>query len=123
VIIRGANHTCEEFEECLEGIAGVRLGGAVALGYVPSGGEGEELLILGERSRGTRSADDPALIAQIRAAVIERTGVRPHAVHILEPGTLPRTSSGKLRRAETLRRFLCGELAPPARVPRAALAC
>jgi acyl-CoA synthetase (AMP-forming)/AMP-acid ligase II len=121
VIIRGANHTCQEFEECLEDIGGVRLGGAVALGYVPPGGEGEELLVLVERARGTSSVPDPALIEQIRAAVIERTAVRPHAVHILEPGTLPRTSSGKLRRAETLRRFLSGELALTL-VPRAALA-
>jgi acyl-CoA synthetase (AMP-forming)/AMP-acid ligase II len=116
VIVRGANHTSEEFEECLEGIAGARPGYAVAVGYMPPGAEGEELVILAERASRTDRANDPALIEQIRAAVIERTAVRPHAVHVLEPGTLPRTSSGKLRRAEALRRFVSGELVPPTRV-------
>jgi len=32
---------------------------------------------------------------------------------VLEPGTLPRTSSGKIRRGETLRRWQAGTLAPP----------
>jgi acyl-CoA synthetase (AMP-forming)/AMP-acid ligase II len=116
VVIRGANHTCQEFEECLEGIAGVRAGCVVALGHVPPGGEGEELLILAERASGEDRANDRALVEQVRAAVIERTAVRPHAVHVLEAGTLPRTSSGKMRRAEALRRFVVGELLPPAPV-------
>jgi hypothetical protein len=49
----------------------------------------------------------------VRARVVERTGIRPHAVHLLAPGTLPRTSSGKLRRGEALRQLLSGELRPP----------
>jgi len=35
---------------------------------------------------------------------------------VLAPGTLPRTSSGKLRRDETRRRHLAGSLTPPRRV-------
>src|SRR5262249_11686308 len=98
VIVRGANHSAQEFEECLDGIDGLRAGCAVALGFVPPGGEGEELLILAEH---TGSADAET----IRAAILERTGVRAHTIALLEPGTLPRTSSGKLRRGEALRRF------------------
>ena len=41
------------------------------------------------------------------------TGLEPHAVVLLAPGTLPRTSSGKIRRGETLRRWLAAELTPP----------
>jgi hypothetical protein len=37
-------------------------------------------------------------------------------VHLLAPGTLPRTSSGKLRRGEALRQLQAGELRPPDRV-------
>jgi hypothetical protein len=37
-------------------------------------------------------------------------------VEVVTPGTLPRTSSGKLRRQEALRRYLCDELRPPVRV-------
>ena len=50
------------------------------------------------------------------AAVAERTGVRPHTVQLLAPGTLPRTSSGKLRRSEALQRWTTGTLHPPVRV-------
>ena len=121
VIVRGANHAPDEFEGCLAGVAGLRPGCAVAAGFVPPGGEGEELLLLAERARESREADD-ALAEAARRAVLERTGVRAHTVRILAPGTLPRTSSGKLRRAEALRRHLAGALRPPARVNPLSLA-
>jgi acyl-CoA synthetase (AMP-forming)/AMP-acid ligase II len=109
VIIRGANHQPQEFENCLEGISGVRTGCAVGLGFTPKGGTGEELLLLVETSG--HASDD--LSERIRRAVLDGTGVRPHTIQLLEPGTLPRTSSGKMRRSEALRRFLMGELSPP----------
>ena len=49
-------------------------------------------------------------------AVLAKAGVRADRVVPVEPGTLPRTSSGKLRRGESLRRYLAGKLAPPKRV-------
>jgi acyl-CoA synthetase (AMP-forming)/AMP-acid ligase II len=104
VILRGANHSPQEFEDALDGLAGVRAGCAVAVG-VP-GEEGEELALLVEHAA-------PLEVEAVRARVVERTGIRPHAVHLLAPGTLPRTSSGKLRRGEALRQLLSGELRPP----------
>jgi fatty-acyl-CoA synthase len=107
VIVRGANHAPDEFESCLGAIEGLRPGCVAALGFVPPGGDGEELLILAERLRASRA--DPALLEEaVREAVSSRTGVRPHTVRILEPGSLPRTSSGKMRRGEALRRFQAG---------------
>jgi len=111
VIIRGANHAPQEFEDCLDEVEGVRTGCAVALGFTPDDAEGEQLLLLVESA-----APDPALAQRVAAAVAERTGVRAHAVVLLTPGTLPRTSSGKLRRAESLRRYLDGTLRAPAPV-------
>jgi fatty-acyl-CoA synthase len=87
----------------------------VALGFVPEGGDGEELLVLAERARAFRG-DPAALVEAVREAVSSRSGVRPHTVRILEPGTLPRTSSGKMRRGEALRRFQAGKLLPPRKV-------
>jgi len=52
----------------------------------------------------------------VRARIVERTGIRPHTVELLQPGTLPRTSSGKLRRAEALRQLVEGELRPPHKI-------
>ncbi len=112
VVLRGANHAPQEFEDALDGLTGVRAGCAVALGFVPPAGDGEELVLLVE----TTADAGPDLSDRVRAAVAERTGIRPHTVQLLAPGTLPRTSSGKLRRSEALRRWSSGNLHPPARV-------
>ena len=40
--------------------------------------------------------------------MVAATTLRPDRVVVLGPGVLPRTSSGKLRRGETLRRFEAG---------------
>ena len=113
VIVRGANRAPDELEAPLEAVAGIRLGCAVALGFATDGG-GEEVLILAERAG--KPEHDAAVAEAARQAVLERTGVRPHTVSLLAPGTLPRTSSGKMRRGEALRRYLAGELAPPRKV-------
>lgn len=112
VIVRGANHAPEEFEGALAGVPGVRPGCAVAVGLLAEAGGGEGLLLLVERRRDAPAAD-AALEEAVRRAVLERTGVAPHAVRVLAPGTLPRTSSGKLRRQEAARRFTSGALSPP----------
>jgi acyl-CoA synthetase (AMP-forming)/AMP-acid ligase II len=126
VIVRGANHAPSELEGALEGVPGLRPGCAVALGFVPPAGDGEELLLLAERARRGGDAEGPPPDGELeeaaRRAVMERTGLRAHTVRILDPGTLPRTSSGKLRRSEALRRFLAGTLAPPRRVGALGLA-
>ena len=114
VIVRGANHAPEEFEAALAGLDGLRPGCAVAAGAELDGAEGEALLLLAEVSQGGR-LDDPELESRAARAVLERTGISPGRVRLLAPGTLPRTSSGKLRRQEALRRFLSGTLAPPGR--------
>lgn len=112
VIIRGANHPPQAFEECLDGLDGVRAGCAAAVGFVPKGEHEEALLMLVE----TQEPVPANLGEAISSAVVARTGIRPHTVRLLEPGTLPRTSSGKLRRSEAARRFIAGELSAPGRV-------
>ncbi|MBS2031784.1 MAG: fatty acyl-AMP ligase [Deltaproteobacteria bacterium] len=114
VILRGANHAPQEFEECLDGLTGVRAGCVVAFGFVPEGADSEALALLVERER--EGETSKSLVEQIRGRVAERTSVRPHVVELLEPGTLPRTSSGKLRRAEAARLWQAGELRPPSAV-------
>jgi fatty-acyl-CoA synthase len=104
VILRGVNHAPQEFEDALDGVDGVRPGCTAAVG-VPTA-EGEELVLLVE-------TDGDADAEWIRGRVIERTGIRPSEVHLLAPGTLPRTSSGKLRRSEAARQLLAGELRSP----------
>ncbi len=112
VVVRGANHAPEEFEAALAGVQDVRPGCAVAAGFLPPAADGEALLVLVER-RKSAGENDAAVASAARGAILERTGIAPHTVAVLAPGTLPRTSSGKLRRQEAVRRFLAGALAPP----------
>ena len=109
VIVRGANHAPEEFEAALEGLPGVRTGCAVAVGFVPPGDEDEALAMLVE----TTSDATPGLAQEVASRVQQHTGILPAHVELLAPGTLPRTSSGKLRRREALNQWLTGKLAPP----------
>ena len=117
VIVRGANHAPEEFEAALEGLPGVRTGCAVAVGFVPPGDDDEALAMLVE----TTSDATPGLAQDVASRVQQHTGILPARVELLAPGTLPRTSSGKLRRREALNQWLTGQLAPPKKVTAARL--
>ena len=112
VIIRGANHAPQDFEAALDGLPGVRTGCAVAVGYVPVGAGDEALAMLVETAPGA----PPGLASDVAARVLERTGIAVEHVELLAPGTLPRTSSGKLRRLEARTQWLAGTLSPPRKV-------
>ncbi|WP_231748832.1 AMP-binding protein [Mycobacterium sp. M26] len=112
IIIRGANHAPQDFEAALDGLAGVRAGCAVAVGY-PSADAGEEALaILAE----VTPEATPELAADIAARVLDRTRITVGHVELVEPGALPRTSSGKMRRLAARDQWLAGTL-PSAQLP------
>jgi hypothetical protein len=71
------------------------------------------LALFVEASHQVSDAERNALPEACREAVLGSTGLSPDHVVVVAPGTLPRTSSGKLRRGETLRRHLARELAGP----------
>ncbi len=75
---------------------------------------GEALVLFVERRRGRRPPRSSRRCPRPAARpCCGATGLAVDEVVVLPPGTLPRTSSGKLRRAEALRLWLAGELAPP----------
>ncbi len=116
LILRGRNHSPHEVEDAAGSVAGVRAGCAVAVSWLPEGDTGERLLLLVEARRDVALDAYPQIASECAAAVRAAAGLHPDRVEVLAPGTLPRTSSGKLRRAETLRRWLASELDPPAAV-------
>jgi acyl-CoA synthetase (AMP-forming)/AMP-acid ligase II len=122
LIVRGANHAPEEVERAVDGVPGVRRGCAVAVSAPAEGGATERLLLFVEHRRGVSRRERAALVARCREAVAAASGLAVDEIHALAPGTLPRTSSGKLRRGETLRLHRAGELAPPRRFGPLALA-
>ena len=109
LILRGKNHAPHDLEHAVDHIEGVRTGCSVAVSELSE--LGEQLLVFVEVR--TPAQD---LAEQCRKAIVKATGLNPDAVILLEPGTLPRTSSGKLRRQESLKLFRQGKLIPPKKV-------
>ena len=107
IIKAGRNYQPQEFERAAESVDGVRTGGAGATG-VPDPASGTEMIVLVVESAGRDSARTAALRRAIEDAVLTGTGVRPDRVVLVRPGTLPRTTSGKLQRGQ-----LAGLLAAP----------
>lgn len=106
IILRGSNHSPQDIEQAVDGVEGVRSGCAAAVGDV--GEEGERLVLFVEYRE-----PRPQLAEDCRTAVLAATGLDPALVVLLAPGTLPRTSSGKIRRVETLVQWQEGSLRPP----------
>ncbi len=120
IILRGRNYAPEEIERAAEEVPGVRAGCAVAVSWLPENAPGEVLALFVEASREIAPEDLAALPEACRKAVLGATGLAVDRLELLPPGTLPRTSSGKLRRGETLRLYLSGELAALDPVPAGA---
>jgi acyl-CoA synthetase (AMP-forming)/AMP-acid ligase II len=114
LILRGRSHSPSEVEAAVDDVEGVRTGCSVAVSWLPDDAEGEVLFLLVEADGdGSKRAGREALAEACTAVVRASTGLEVDRVEVLEPGTLPRTSSGKLRRQESLRLHLAGELEAP----------
>ena len=108
VIIRGKNHYPRDIEDTVEGChEALRSGGAVACGVEDGGAE--RLVIFAEvERRHYRNLDPGAVLGAIRSAVAEEHELAVHAVFLLKPGRLPRTSCGKKQRHACRRWFRAG---------------
>ncbi len=115
LIVRGRNYSPAEVEQAVDAVAGVRRGCAAAVSLAVEGADTERLLLFVEWRRDASAGVRRALADACRAAVLAATGLLLDEVHPRAPGSLPRTSSGKIRRPETLRRHLAATLAPPSR--------
>jgi amino acid adenylation domain-containing protein/non-ribosomal peptide synthase protein (TIGR01720 family) len=75
--------------------------------------EGEERLVVVQEveRRAQRRLDAAEADAAIRRALAEEHQVQPHDVVLAPAGTVPRTSSGKVRRQSCRAAYLAGELA------------
>lgn len=118
LVVRGKNRSPEEIERAVDQVEGSRTGCAIAVA-LPRDDGGEEIALFVEHARTLESAGEgptlEALGRRCREAVAASCGVTVDRVVVVAPGTLPRTSSGKMRRAETQRRYRRGELDPPDR--------
>lgn len=110
ILLRGRNFAPQTIEQSLDLVPAVRTGCTVAVSRMPEGGEQEELILLVETTPEATGEEKARLPELCNKAVLAAVGVLPDQVVLLEPGTLPRTSSGKLRRQEALRLYLAEAL-------------
>jgi len=110
IIIKGGRNLYpHEVEELAARVDGIRKGCIVAFGLKDEASGTEKLIVVAEvRDR------DPKKLAPISAAVTEQIsrglGLPPDRVELVPPGSIPKTSSGKLRREETRQLFKKGSL-------------
>ncbi len=109
IIVGGRNVFPEDIERAVGVVDGVRPGNVMAFGI--DGYKGKETVIVVAEVKPSETSGD---LAQIRQRVHTRTldvsGLPPRDVLLVKPGTLPKTSSGKLQRARCREQYLAEEL-------------
>jgi acyl-CoA synthetase (AMP-forming)/AMP-acid ligase II len=122
IIIDGRNHYPQDIEQTVEQCHPAIRGGGCAAFSIDKDGQ-ERLVIVAELNRGygperggdveeTSAAESPReeLLRVIRNAVVSYHDLQIHAVCFLKPGSLPKTSSGKIQRHACRAGFLAGTL-------------
>jgi fatty-acyl-CoA synthase len=105
IIVGGRNVFPEDVERAVAGVAGVRPGNVIAFGV--EGRKGKEALVVVAETRGEDGQD---VRRQVAERVLDAVGLPTSEVVLVAPGTLPKTSSGKLQRSLCRTRYLGAEL-------------
>jgi acyl carrier protein len=110
VIIQGGrNVSAQEVEDVVAAVPGIRRGCVAAFGVHDPALGTERLVVVAETREPEGSARD-----RLQRAVVEHVvgalGTPPDVVVIAKPGTVPKTSSGKIRRSAARDAYLQGTL-------------
>ncbi len=105
IIVGGRNVYPQDIERVVGEVEGVRAGNVIAFGV--AGRHNKETVVVVTESR---TDDGDQLRAAVKHTVGEAIGLPVRDVVLVAPGTLPKTSSGKLQRALCKQRYLAEEL-------------
>jgi fatty-acyl-CoA synthase len=94
IIIGGRNIFPEDVERAVADVVGVRPGNVIAFGVEGDRGK-EHMVVVAE----AKDADPASVRKLVHHRAMEVAGAPPHDVVLVSPGTLPKTSSGKLQRS------------------------
>ncbi|WP_244239277.1 fatty acyl-AMP ligase [Corallococcus carmarthensis] len=109
IIVRGRNLYPQDLEVVVEeSHPALRPGCGVAFGVEVAGEE--HLVVVQEVDPRRWDGNAAPVLGAIRGKLASVHEVRPHAVVLIEPGSLPKTSSGKVQRRATREAFLAGAL-------------
>jgi 1-acyl-sn-glycerol-3-phosphate acyltransferase len=114
IIKAGRNLVPQEIEEAAATVDGIRRGCVVAFG-VDRPDQGTESLVVVAETRAEDAAERDRLVAVVTERVAVAVEVPPDEVVLVPPGAVPKTSSGKVRRAAAKDMFVGGELGRTAR--------
>ncbi|KAB2890672.1 MAG: AMP-binding protein [Desulfobulbaceae bacterium] len=110
IIIRGGRNVYpHELEDAVGGIPGIRRGCTAVFGSKDPKTGTERLIVLTE-SRKRRDDELAALRRQVNAVTVDLLGMPPDEVLIAPPGSVLKTSSGKIRRAANRQLFESGRI-------------
>ena len=109
IIIRGVNHYPQDIEVTVEAVSPAIRAGCGAAFSVPTD-KGEEGLVVVQEVKLDEVDDGAELAERIRQQIIEAHEVVPHAVVLIEPRSINKTSSGKIQRSATRQAYERGEL-------------
>ncbi|MEU7524785.1 fatty acyl-AMP ligase [Saccharothrix sp. NPDC042600] len=98
IIMGGRNIYPTDIERAATSVEGVRAGNAVAV-RLDAGTRRERFAVVVESKHAGEDDAVKDLTKEINARVVDAVGLRPFAVVVLKPGSLPKTPSGKLRRS------------------------
>ncbi|MET8996394.1 amino acid adenylation domain-containing protein [Amycolatopsis sp. NPDC004169] len=113
MVLRGRNHHPEDVEQTAEAAhPALRPGRSAA--FSVDDGDDEYLVLVHEVPAGTSAETAEAVRSAVRAAIATEHGVTPREVVLVRQGAIARTTSGKVRRAETRGKWLEGALTPVA---------
>jgi amino acid adenylation domain-containing protein len=108
IILRGINHYAEDVEAAIDGgHPRLRLGGAAAFAVDE---DSEERLVVVHEVDSIRDLPLREIADAIKTRIALSHDIMVHAVVLLPPGGLPKTSSGKVQRRRTRELYLSGEL-------------
>lgn len=94
LIVRGRKFVAEDVEHLLERELAATVERGRAVVFPVRGADGEEVIVLIEGG----AEDEAAVAATVRATLAEACGFLPRHVALVRPGSVPRTTSGKLQR-------------------------
>ena len=110
IIIKGGRNLYpHEVEELASRAEGIRKGCIVAFGLKDRGSGTEKLVVVAE-SRESEPARRRVIAASVTQEICAGLGLPPDRVELIPPGSIPKTSSGKLRREETRQLYIAGTL-------------
>ncbi|MFQ5597678.1 MAG: AMP-binding protein [Nitrospiria bacterium] len=115
IIKGGRNLHPHDIESVAENISGVRKGCVAAFG-VPDSAAGTEKLVVVAETRQTQEAIRSEIVDAIHAALVETLGMPADQVFLAIPGSIPKTSSGKIARSRSRAAYLEGRLSKRRRV-------